>query len=82
MNSKFIYCLLLLLTAALIISNPALAQCPMCKASAETSIKEGSTHALGLNAGILYLLLFPYLLCSVIFLLWYRNYRKSLKFEV
>ncbi len=56
--------------------EPVAAQCPMCRASVESSMKEGSTYALGLNRGILYLLSMPYILFSAIFLLWYRNYRK------
>lgn len=53
------------------------AQCPMCKASAESSLKEGASFALGLNKGILYLLAMPYLLFSIIFLMWYKNYRRK-----
>lgn len=56
---------------------PAIAQCPMCKASAESSLKEGASFALGLNKGILYLLAMPYLLFSIIFLMWYKNYRRK-----
>jgi uncharacterized membrane protein len=53
------------------------AQCPMCRASAEASIKEGSSVALGLNDGILYLLAMPYLVVATLAYLWYRNYRKN-----
>ena len=66
----------LLLILFIFLTTPALAQCPMCRASAETSLKEGSTHALGLNKGILYLLAFPYLLCTTLFLLWYWNKKR------
>jgi hypothetical protein len=76
MNSNF-RVFLLLLVAVLFLAIPVLAQCPMCRATAESSLKEGATYALGLNKGILYLLAFPYILCSGIFLLWYRNYRKN-----
>lgn len=38
------------------------AQCAMCKAVAETDQAGGGTAALGLNEGILYLMIFPYLL--------------------
>lgn len=55
----------------------ALAQCPMCKAAAESSIKEGQTTAFGLNDGILYLLSFPYLLVISIGLFWYFKLRKA-----
>ncbi len=38
------------------------AQCAMCKAIVETSQQAGSPVAVGLNNGILYLMVFPYLL--------------------
>ncbi|MDX2002959.1 MAG: hypothetical protein SFW35_11035 [Chitinophagales bacterium] len=56
---------------------PSMAQCPMCKASVESSMKDGSTVALGLNAGILYLLVMPYLAFSILFFLWYRSYKRN-----
>ncbi len=44
------------------ISFNASAQCPMCKAAVESSIKSGQSNAgKGLNNGILYLLAAPYL---------------------
>lgn len=77
MNLRLKYFLLLIAAAFLFIASPSLAQCPMCKASVEASLKEGSTYALGLNRGILYLLAMPYLTMSAIFLLWYRHQRKN-----
>jgi len=72
--------LIVIVLAAIIFSAaPSFAQCPMCKASVEASMKEGSSVALGLNRGILYLLTMPYLMFCVLFLLYYRNYRKNLK---
>jgi len=50
----------------------------MCKASAEANIREGGTKALGLNAGILYLFLAPYLLVLIIGgIFYYRNVWKK-----
>ncbi len=37
-----------------------LAQCAMCKASAETSVEAGSSQALGINNGVLYLIFFAF----------------------
>jgi hypothetical protein len=71
-----VFFFLLALIMIFMFVEPSVAQCPMCKASAESSIKGGSKMALGLNKGILYLLMMPYLLFSIIFLLWYRNYRQ------
>ena len=50
-----------------------LAQCPMCRMSAETNLNDGGTMASGLNTGIIYLLSIPYLLISIIGFLWWRN---------
>lgn len=64
----------LFLTFVLILLSvfPGWAQCAMCRASAKDS-----ELALGLNIGIFYLLIMPYILFSVIFLLWYWHYRKK-----
>jgi hypothetical protein len=61
----------------LAVSKPLQAQCPMCKASAEASMKEGSNAAKGLNQGILYMLAAPYLLVGFIGFIWHRNQKKS-----
>ena len=37
-------------------------QCAMCRVVAESSQEAGSTLANGLNSGILYLMMFPYIL--------------------
>lgn len=59
------------------------AQCPMCKAAVESSIKSGQSNAgKGLNNGILYLLAAPYLFVGALGYLWYRNYRNKSKVEV
>lgn len=52
------------------------AQCPMCKAAAESNIREGGTHGLGLNAGILYLFTIPYLIVMTIGVTWWWKNRK------
>lgn len=53
------------------------AQCPMCRMSAETNLKNGGSAGKGLNAGILYMLATPYLLVGAIGFIWYRNRRKD-----
>lgn len=74
--------LLIILALCFLFSDLSLAQCPMCKASVESSMKEGSNAALGLNRGILYLLSMPYLIFCVLFLLWYRNWRQMKKLGI
>ena len=55
----------------------AAAQCAMCKQSAESSLKEGNTDAIGLNIGIMYLLVIPYVLVGGIGYYWYVNHKKK-----
>lgn len=71
--SRFLFIVLILISAVELVN----AQCPMCKAAAESSLKSGSTMALGLNAGILYLLIMPYAFISILFFVWYYNYKKK-----
>lgn len=53
------------------------AQCPMCKIAAESNLENGGTAGQGLNTGILYMLLMPYLLIGVLGFVWYKNRRKD-----
>ena len=54
-----------------------LAQCPMCKISAETNLENGGTAGKGLNKGILYLFATPYLIIGGIGYMWYRNRKRQ-----
>ena len=52
----------------------SLAQCPMCRTAVETARKgSDSKVGAGLNDGILYLLVLPYLLVSIIGYMWYKK---------
>jgi hypothetical protein len=57
-------------------SLTATAQCPMCKASVESGMKEENAKGKGLNDGILYLLATPYLAIAVIGGAWYYKRKK------
>lgn len=62
----------------LTLSTPALSQCSMCRAVAESGTQDESARiGRGLNNGILYLLAMPYILGGVAFFIWRRNRRKS-----
>lgn len=52
----------------------SLSQCAMCKATVES---EGGGLAEGLNTGILYLMVVPYLLFTTIAIIWYRMNKKQ-----
>ena len=53
------------------------AQCPMCKISAESNMRNGGEAGAGLNNGILYMLATPYVIIGLIGFVWYRNRRRS-----
>ncbi len=59
---------LLLILGFIMLANSAAAQCAMCRANAESSIKNNTNSiARGLNMGILYLMAIPYLMLAFIF---------------
>lgn len=58
-------------------SPKAYSQCSMCSVNAEMSVKNGNTQGKGLNTGIIYLLVIPYLLITAVGVLWYLSYRKK-----
>lgn len=74
---KIAFVFLFIVLCAVSVSNTAHAQCAMCTVSAEQSVKNGNTQGKGLNSGILYLLVIPYLLISGMGILWYVKYRKK-----
>ncbi|MCF8237679.1 MAG: hypothetical protein K9I85_05950 [Saprospiraceae bacterium] len=68
---------LLILVICLFGASDIVAQCPMCRMSAESNMANGGTAGNGLNAGILYMLATPYLLVGTFVFLWWRNKKKS-----
>jgi hypothetical protein len=63
-----------LFTAAL----SAAAQCAMCRATLENNFSNGDPGiAAGINTGILYLLMLPYLAVIVIGILWYKSSKNA-----
>ena len=66
-----------ILLAICLISNELLAQCPMCKIAAESNMKAGGTAGRGLNAGILYMLVLPYMMVSIMAYIWWKNRKKE-----
>ena len=57
-----------------LVGYSGVAQCAMCKATAEQS-----NYASGINEGILYLMPLPALLIATIGVILYVNYKKKLK---
>ncbi|WP_276498241.1 hypothetical protein [Pontibacter litorisediminis] len=63
-------------------SSDAYSQCAMCRATVESNAGTGSDASdnevgTGLNMGILYLMVVPYLLIGTVGFLWYKNNRKN-----
>lgn len=66
---------LLILLLVFIVVIPAEAQCSMCRAVLET--EEGGGAAKGINNGIVYLMIFPYLLVGGVGYAVYRSRKKA-----
>lgn len=73
MKKRLIICWFLILAVLVKVS----AQCAMCAAVAETSKNNGSSAALGLNNGILYLFLTPYIIVATILYFWIKARKKA-----
>jgi hypothetical protein len=74
MNPKYILFLVLFLVTQV----SSFAQCAMCRASVENNVSNGDTTiGAGLNNGILYLFVMPYLMAMIIGIFWYRAAKKK-----
>jgi hypothetical protein len=72
---KFIL-LFVLLTLAQI--NDVIAQCAMCRSTLENNYSNGDPGiGAGINTGILYLLVMPYIAVMVLGYLWYRSSKNA-----
>jgi len=72
---KIIFSLILVLLSCCL----TMAQCAMCKGAVQTNMSTGrDVIGNGINAGIAYLFIFPYLVVGVVAYLWYRNSKRAL----
>jgi len=78
---KFLILLLLSAGAFLFSGESCSAQCAMCKATIEANQTNAGKYGVGLNTGILYLMSIPYIAAMIIGYFWYRNAKKSGKFQ-
>lgn len=70
--------LTLVITLLLWVSLDLMAQCAMCRATLENNVSNGQAGiAAGINFGILYLFIMPYLIVVVLGLLWYKKSRDN-----
>lgn len=71
--------ILSMLLLIVVSADSTFAQCAMCKGAVETNMSTGkNVIGNGINVGIAYLFVFPYLTVGIIAYLWYRNSRKAL----
>lgn len=68
---------LLLTVLLLVIAHLAFSQCAMCTEIADQSSQNGNTAGDGINKGVLYLFLSPYLIVATIGFIWWRSRRKA-----
>ena len=74
--------ILFLSIGAILYASDVQAQCPMCRMSAESNLKNGGSAGKGLNTGILYMLALPYTLIGTLGFIWWRNNRRKEEDEV
>ena len=75
-NNIKILVFLLVIVCFVFFTNDTFAQCPMCRMSAESNLKNGGTMGRGLNSGILYMLAAPYICVGALAYLWMKNRKK------
>lgn len=78
---KFLLSFILFFILGLGSVSTAAAQCPMCKMSAESNLKNGGTAGKKLNTGILYMLATPYIIIGTIGFIWWRNRIREQRLE-
>jgi len=70
-HKTFIIGIIAIIFVTLFVTNTMDAQCAMCKAAVESG-----NEANGLNKGILYLLLAPYVIAMTMIFIWWRNKKR------
>lgn len=76
------FAILVLVLSFALLSSEAYSQCAMCRATVESNVGTGSKDpesevGSGLNTGILYLMVVPYLLIGTVGFLWYKSNKKK-----
>ena len=74
--------IVLVLGLVLTTATDSYSQCAMCRATVESNVGTGSTEpesevGSGLNTGILYLLVIPYVMVATVGFLWYKANKKK-----
>ncbi len=69
--------LFLLFFILMLAADVAFGQCAMCTAVADEATKNGSSAGAGINKGVLYLFLSPYLIVGTLGFIWWRNKKNA-----
>lgn len=77
--SRFILFSVIVVTLLVLDSTELAAQCQACKSTVESNLAGGGSTGIGLNKGILYLLIMPYMMVMSIGGIWYFKFRKKSK---
>lgn len=78
MKTRTLFLSVALIIVLLLVAQVDLsAQCAMCTATAETSNDAGSSAAHGLNKGVMYLFLTPYIIIGTLAYFWRRSVKKA-----
>ena len=81
LTMKKLLVFVLFLGLTVLLNTGVQVQCAMCKIAAESGTQADNSPVLGLNQGILYLAVVPYISFSVIAFLWWRGYKRRQKEE-
>jgi hypothetical protein len=65
------------LVILMIVSVSTSAQCAMCAGQVESATSAGSSIALGVNKGVLYIFMMPYLIMGTLGYFWWRGRKKG-----
>ena len=57
----------------LVLNVVAFSQCAMCQGQVESSTAAGSSVALGVNKGVLYIFMMPYLIIATVAFFWWKS---------
>ena len=78
LNKKNITRTIFIALVLLLVSNFSMAQCAMCRATVGSNLSDGRGGVIGtgINFGIVYLLLTPYVLVAGLFFTWFRLAKK------
>lgn len=81
--TRFVPVLALVWALAIATPQTTVAQCAMCSLTAQNATENGNQQGKGLNKGIMFLLVIPYLATAGIGILWYTKFRakKSVKVD-